>query len=84
MKNKNLIIAAMYCGALALVVMVSSSCSDDPIVPNDPNGNGVDTTWVDPYDSTGTGCPNDTIGNPGGGNPNDTIGGGNPNDTIGG
>ena len=72
MKNKKIILAAMYVGALALIVMVSSSCDDGPITPNDPVGNGVDTTWVDPYDTTGTGggCPNDTTGSP-----NDTIGG---------
>lgn len=91
MKNKKIILAAMYCGALALVVMVSSSCDDGPITPNEPIANGVDTTWVDPYDTLGGngGGPNDTIiVNPGGGNggnPMDTTGtGGFPNDSIGG
>ena len=96
---KKQILIPLYFGFLACTVLLSSACQDDPIVPNDPTGNTVDTTWVN--DSTGTGGngnPNDTLGgngNPndstgwndptGGGNPWDTLGGGgNPNDTLGG
>lgn len=94
---KKTLIIGTYVSLLAFGAFVSS-CEDDPIVPNDPTGNNVDTTWNSGgndstfCDPNGGGNPNDsTYYDPnGGGNPNDSTGwndptgGGTPGDSIGG
>lgn len=80
MKKTMLTIA--YFSSLSFALFLNS-CQDDPIIPNEPGTNGVDTTWINPNDSLGGTTPIDTLGG-GSTNPNDTIGGTNPNDSLGG
>lgn len=96
MKKRHFIFATAYLGAMLLILSLSS-CVEEPLNPNEPVGNGVDTTWVDPNDSladpNGGSNPYDSTYNGGCGNggtdPNDSTwtdpnGGGNPTDTLGG
>lgn len=83
---------SIYAAALTVVLSLNS-CVDDPITPNNPGGNQVDTTWVDSTNNSGGGgTPSDSTnngGNNGGGNTSDSTwidstwnGGTNPFDSI--
>ena len=56
--------------------MSLNSCQDDPITPNNPNDDNIDTTWTGIDDSTNVDDPN------GGGTIDDSTGWTNPNDTT--
>jgi hypothetical protein len=83
------ILTVAYACFLATAIFLQS-CQDDPILPNDPNGNDVDTVWVD--DSSGNNndpyCPVDSTWNDdstdwnNGGDFDDSTGWDNSSDSI--
>ena len=66
------VIGVFYIAALTFVLTLNS-CQDDPITPNSPGGNPVDTTWIDSNYNGGGGTPYDSTGNNGGGNTTDST-----------
>jgi hypothetical protein len=77
-------------GLVLAIILSMQSCQEDPIIPNNGGGNGVDTTWVNDSTDFGGGNenPSDSIDFGGGnGTPTDSTdfggGNGNPADSTG-